>query len=83
MDNVIDRYPVEELRTRENSEHDYDADDDDDGTMPENVDTLREAVIGRKIVSAEKRTVEGRWGRSDPCSTTWTTCKKTCRTGST
>lgn len=56
MDNVIDRYPVEDL----NAEYS----DNDNGTMPDNVDTLREAVIGRKIVSAEKRPVEGRWGRS-------------------
>lgn len=57
MDNVIDRYEVEDL----NAEYE----DNDNGTMPENVDTLREAVIGRKIVSAEKRAVEGRWGRSE------------------
>lgn len=44
------RYPTEVL-----------GDEDDDGTMPENVDTLREAVIGRRIVSAETRKVEGRW----------------------
>lgn len=28
--------------------------DDDDGTMPENVATLSEAVVGHRIVSAEK-----------------------------
>lgn len=59
MDNVIDRYEVEVLKTEENSEHDYDA--EDNGTMPENVDALREAVIGRKIVSAQKKTVAGGW----------------------
>lgn len=59
MDNVIDRYEAEVLKTEENSEHYYDA--EDNGTMPENVDTLREAVIGRKIVSAEKKTVKGGW----------------------
>lgn len=36
------RYPVEEL----NSE-------DDDGTMPENVDALRLAVVGQRIVKVE------------------------------
>lgn len=34
---------------------------DDDGTMPANVFTLAEAVIGRRIVSAEKTTVPGRY----------------------
>lgn len=29
----------------------------DDGTMPENVQALRDVVIGRKIVAAEKRTL--------------------------
>ena len=39
--------------------------DDDDGTMPENVEVLEQAVIGRRIVSAERQEVEGRyWGRS-------------------
>lgn len=28
--------------------------DEDDGTMPENVDRLRQAVVGRRIVSAER-----------------------------
>lgn len=51
MENVIDRYPVEELD-----------ENDDCGTMPENVDTLREAVIGRKIVSAVKMDRRHRWG---------------------
>lgn len=56
MDNVVDRYPVEVLKG--------DASDDwaeDNGTMPENVDALREAVIGRKIVSAQKKIVPGGW----------------------
>lgn len=52
MDNVIDRYAVEEL-----------GEYDDDGTMPENVDALREAVIGRKIVSAVKASGPGGYGR--------------------
>lgn len=34
---------------------------DDNGTMPENVGVLREAVIGRKIVSAQQKTVQGSW----------------------
>lgn len=53
MDNVIDRYPVEEL-----------GEYDDCGTMPENVDTLREAVIGRKIVRAFQVPTGNRWGRT-------------------
>ena len=52
-------YPVEEL-----------GEDDDDGTMPENVEKLREHVVGQRIVSAEHgtaRVVEGRYSRSfDP-----------------
>lgn len=44
------RYPLETL-----------GGDDDDGTMPENVSALREAVVGRRIVSAETRTIKGRW----------------------
>lgn len=44
---AINPYPTEVL-----------ADDDDDGTMVENVDTLRNAVVGRRIVAAEKRNVE-------------------------
>lgn len=36
--------------------------DDDDGTMPDNVDTLRDAVVGHKIVSAEHRTVTSQYG---------------------
>ena len=36
---------------------------DDDGTMPENVEELRQAVVGRRIVSAERRDVRtGYWG---------------------
>ena len=30
------------------------SEDDDDGTMPENVSALRDAVVGQRIVSAEK-----------------------------
>lgn len=55
MDNIVDRYPPDTL-----GEH-----DDDDGTMPDNVDTLRTAVIGRKIVSAEKKIIPGRFRSSD------------------
>jgi hypothetical protein len=35
------------------------SDDYDDGTMPENVDRLRNAVIGHRIVSAGQETVPG------------------------
>lgn len=37
------RYPVETLR-----------DEDDNGTMPENVDALREHVVGQRIISAKR-----------------------------
>lgn len=43
-------YPIETL-----------GEDDDDGTMPANVATLGEAVIGRRIVSAEKTEAPGRY----------------------
>lgn len=37
--------------------------DDDDGTMPENVETLRSAVVGHKIVSVvENKEIPTRWG---------------------
>jgi hypothetical protein len=36
-------YPTERL-----------SEDDDDGTMPSNIDTLRESVVGHRIVSVEK-----------------------------
>ena len=36
-------------------------DDEDDGTMRDNVLTLADAVAGHKIVSAGKEEVEGRW----------------------
>jgi hypothetical protein len=36
---------------------------DDDGTMPNNVATLAEAVVGHRIVSAERKTLTvPRWG---------------------
>lgn len=35
--------------------------DDDNGTMPENVRELADAVTGHKIVSAEKAQFPGRW----------------------
>lgn len=38
------------------------SEDYDDGTMPSNVAKLAEAVIGHRIVSAEKVKREGRWG---------------------
>lgn len=51
-----ERYPAETL-----------PEDDDDGTMPDNVAKLREHVIGRRIVAAEKVEVPNevsRWGES-------------------
>lgn len=44
-------YPIETL-----------SDDYDDGTMPNNVETLEKAVIGHRIVSAERAFREDRWG---------------------
>ncbi|MEU3285631.1 DUF7448 domain-containing protein [Streptomyces longwoodensis] len=42
------------------------SDYDDDGTMPENVATLREAVVGHRIVKAETDVVtKNRWGYSE------------------
>jgi hypothetical protein len=43
---MTERYPAETLDTG-----------DDDGTIVQNVDTLRSTVVGRKIISAEKRDV--------------------------
>lgn len=43
-------------------EHEHLGEDDDDGTMPGNVEELAAAVVGHRIVSAERRTVEGRPG---------------------
>lgn len=46
-------YPVETLDP-----------EDDNGTMPENVEELRGALVGRRIVSAEKGTISGvRYGQ--------------------
>ena len=47
-------YPVEVLD-----------ENDDDGTMPENVAELREAVVGHRIVSVEKVSIPRRWGGSN------------------
>lgn len=48
-----ERYPVEALE-----------DGYDDGTMPENVTALSQAVVGRRIRTVEQREVEGSfWGR--------------------
>lgn len=47
-----ERYPEEVL----------DSEWEDDGTMPDNVDALRQAVVGHRIVSAEKRTINREWG---------------------
>lgn len=35
--------------------------DDDDGTMPDNVQRLAQAVVGHRIVSTEKRVIPGGW----------------------
>ena len=35
---------------------------EDDGTMPDNVAELERAVVGHRIVSAQKETVKHRWG---------------------
>jgi hypothetical protein len=51
MCNTGERYPVETL-----------GEDDDDGTMPENVAELEKAVVGRRIVRAGKEETETRWG---------------------
>jgi hypothetical protein len=49
-------YPVEVLD-----------EDDDNGTMPENVAELAGAVVGHRIVSVEKDVhVESKWGWDDP-----------------
>lgn len=40
-------------------------DEDDDGTMPENIEELANAVVGHRIVSAEQRDVPGQyWPRA-------------------
>ena len=46
----MNRYPEETL-----------ADDDDNGTMPDNVDVLRQAVVGHRIVKVEQREVDIPW----------------------
>lgn len=48
----MDRYPEEELNTSWK--------DEDNGTMPANVDTLRQAVVGHKIVDAGYRDVQSK-----------------------
>ncbi len=48
---MSDLYPVEELD-----------DEEDNGTMPDNVETLRSAVVGRRIVKAEKTKAGGMFG---------------------
>lgn len=45
------RYPAEKL----------DGNYDDDGTMPENVEKLSAAVVGSRIIKAERGEVPGRW----------------------
>jgi hypothetical protein len=46
----MSRYPIEPL-----------GQDDDNGTMPDNVTELATAVVGHRIVSAAKEEVAGRW----------------------
>lgn len=41
---------------------------DDDGTMPENVATLAESVIGHRIVKVEQGTVEHEWRGEQPAT---------------
>jgi hypothetical protein len=50
----VQKYPAEYLGR-----------DDDDGTMPANVLKLREAVVGRRIVSVERRSVPGQYFGTD------------------
>lgn len=40
---------------------------DDDGHMPRNKQELAEAVVGHRIVAAEKKPVKDRYGYSDDC----------------
>lgn len=49
------------------AEEELDSDYDDDGTMPNNVNTLREAVVGHRIVKSERREVPGpyEWSGTD------------------
>lgn len=47
---MTDRYPTEVLD-----------EDIDNGTMPENVATLAEHVVGHRIVSVDKQTMARRW----------------------
>ena len=46
-------YPIEEL----------DNEWTDDGTMPDNVETLADAVVGHRIVDAKKTDVPRRWSK--------------------
>lgn len=58
----MNMYPTEQL------DGDY-----DNGTMPENVEALRERIVGRRIVSAEKgtaRVVDDSWGGFRPYDAT-------------
>ena len=47
----MSRYPAEVLH-----------EDRDDGTMIDNVDALRQAVVGHRIVKAENKSYPSRWG---------------------
>jgi len=52
MDDKAERYPAEEL----------DRYNDDNGTMPDNVETLAAAVVGHRIVKSEMRDNTGHYG---------------------
>lgn len=56
MPNITDRYPEEDLTGLPPRASKY-AEPEDDGTMTENVHTLRDAVVGHRIVKAETRSV--------------------------
>lgn len=64
--NELDRYPEDELNVQTTDKWGYtDIQFEDNGTMPENVETLRQAVIGHRIVSAVKGQIEevpSKWG---------------------
>ncbi len=55
MSTADNRFPEEDLSTIKDKWGDS---PEDNGTMPENVDTLRAAVVGRRIVKAERRNYE-------------------------
>jgi hypothetical protein len=65
MTNITERYPEEDLSTPDPEDKwDY---AEDDGTMPANVEVLREAVVGHRIVAVDEEEAIPReysyWGR--------------------